>query len=259
MNAGHNSQDAESPEPDANVFVPGRRRRRATFSECWRIWTAMAFVWPLQHALPPLFRSLHHPLLTDTMAKFLAVLACFLAGLAWHWWHPERRRLRLNVAVVLVCGLICASILLAGALAFKGLSHLRPLTSLQEDSLEQITVIPWLAERYFGSLEIRDKEALREFALCARDATPHSDERCRPVSPMWYLRVDGEQRVELMCYYQEEWPDSVVGEIGYREEDPSRFVIKTRFVSRNLRPWFEKHVENTKADPDGQETGPPVR
>lgn len=263
MKAGRDSQDGETTKPVADVFVPGSRRRRATYTECWRIWTVMLFAWPIERGLVAVFRSLHNPILTDRLARILVVPTCFLVGLAWHWWRPERRRLKLHVLAVCLGVIICVGALLGVGYAIWSHSvasqYLRPLTSLREDSLEKITVNRSLVEGVLPSLEIRDNEALREFALCAKDARLHWDRESPPVSPMWYLSVDGPQHVELLCYYQEEWPGRVVGCMGHKEEDSGRFQIKARFISRDLRTWFENHVENMKADVDGQETSPAVR
>jgi hypothetical protein len=228
------------------MSAPVFRRPPSTFVASlvpvWRILAAVAALQLLGSGVALLIGFHYSAFMNFWLGGCLATPLGFFVGLLWHLSEPQRRR-GTRVEVVVFLGVIAVGLgaaALVGSLPemAKEMTSLGALQTLPDGAIERISVYDRYGETLL--LQIDDKTALSGFVLACRNAKGYLPNH--PVyAESWYLVLQGEQRVELECHYQQGDPDEVVG----------YFVRKTRnstsyfgtFISRDLRPWFQQHIE----------------
>ena len=252
------AEDSERMRSGRLYLGKAERAHITRFKRVWRILTAVVASGVLGGVLGWLLLPWFDAFDNAWIGGALATPVGFLAGLWWQFSNRKRRRVT-PLLVVVGLGLLALVGAPIGAVIEIGCQkdlarRLDALTSLPQDSLKRIAF--W--DRYGRErlLTIQDQAILGDFVRACRDAKGYSPNHPR-YEPSWYVVLDGKDTLELICHYEDRWPNNVVGYFVRKQGDSTHF--HGSFISENLRPWFEKHVENMKADADGQEASPPVR
>jgi len=218
------------------------RARLAVIKQTWRVLAAVAVFGIVGSILGWLLHPWFDPFHNAWIGGAVAAPIGFLVGLWWQLSNRERRR-RTPVLFLVGLGLLVLIGSLIGAVseipwqrAFA--RRLNAFTSLPQNSLKRITF--WDKYGRDELLTIRDENALRDFVLACRDSDGYSPNHPR-YNRSWYVVLEGEQTIELMCHYESLKQDKVVGYFVRKQGDWTRYYGS--FTSENLRPWFKKYVE----------------
>ena len=216
----------------------------------WRLLAAMTVIGILGGVFGLLIDPFYDAWHNSWIAAGLTGPAGFLVGLLWQISDRQRRR-QTPLLAVLFLGFL--AVVMAPLGAFDEIrwqvdfeKRLNALTSLSDHSVEKATFCDKYGRQEL--LEIADEVILAEFALACRDAEGYSPNHPR-YKPSWYVVLEGPQRMELMCHYEDRWPDKVVGYFVAKRGNTTRYYGS--FISKDLRPWFDTYVESVAGDDNG--------
>jgi hypothetical protein len=169
----------------------------------------------------------------------------FLGGLLWHLSDQQRRKdTKVDVVVflgILAVGVGAANLIYGLPSHAKEMDNLAALQSLPDGSIERILVHDEYGDEFL--LQIDDRTALSGFVLACRNIKGYFPNHPR-YTDSWHLVLQGEQKIELECHYQQGYPDEVLG--YFVEKTGSSMGYFGTFISSDLRPWFQQHIEGRR-------------
>jgi hypothetical protein len=241
---------------EPTMLHPSPRSWRILFVDHWRVLVALAAVELVGDILGRLLFPWFDPWTNGWIGGALVAPVGFLAGLWWQLASRDRRRkTRLDV-LLFVAVLTCGAAPIATVNAISSERHfqarLDAFRALPAGSITRITCYDECGREKL--LTIEDPEALGAFARACRDAKGYSPNHPR----YWescYVVIEGEETIELKCHFQQDRADQLVAYFVRKRGDSTRY--RGSFISTNLRPWFEKYVENPSREKHHQEADPP--
>jgi len=229
------------------------KRERLTFSSIIRIWRLVLLVVVAQLLggvggllLLPRYDSFTNSWIGGTLAAPVG----FLAGLWWQLASRDRRHdTRLDL-VLFIALLTCLAAPIGALAAVRSeqdfQARLDAFRALPADSVRRITCYDKHGRERLVTIE--DAEALQAFARACRDAQGYG-----PNHPhyweSWYVVVEGDKTIELECHFEQGRGDQLVAYFVEKRGDWTGYYGS--FISTDLRPWFEQHVEQPPARPAG--------
>jgi hypothetical protein len=193
-----------------------------------------------------------HDLFTNSwIGGGVAAPIAFPLGLWWQLASRERRR-RTRLDLVLALGILACIVAPISSLnamrserAFQ--ARLCEFRALSADSIKRITCCDKYGREELLTTE--DPEVLGAFARTCRDAKGYSPNHPH-YRESWYVVVEGDETLELMCHFQQGHDEELVGYFVRKRGDSTSH--RGSFISTDLRPWFELHVDRPLAAEAGE-------
>ena len=234
----------------------GERLTISSFVQIWRLLLLLLAAQLLGTLLGWLLLPWYSGFTNSWIGGTVAAPVGFLLGLWWQLASRHRRR-RTRLDLVLLIGVLTCIVAPISSLAamrserdFQ--SRLDAFRALPADSVQRITCYDKYGREKL--LTIKDPEALEAFTRACRDAKGYS-----PNHPhyweSWYVVLEGEKTIELVCHFQQGRGNQLVAYFVRKRGDSTTY--SGSFISTDLRPWFEKHVEGRSREGNEQGTDPP--